>query len=152
MRVTSFATLFLLALCPGHAEPTVSGVWTLNPAKSRFGPTIAPQQFVLRLERTGSHLATWRVTTSRDGKHLVYREYTLQGERRSLTTLTRSRTFSILFPAESTGDARSRELWQVSAKRLVIRRSVNDGQRTVRQRLVLEPSKSGPETSTAGIH
>jgi len=151
MQIDSLSTLFLLALCPGHAESTLRGVWTLNAAKSSFGPTVAPEQFVLRLEGVGSRLATWRITSGLDGKHLVYREYTLEGEHRSLTTLTRSRTVSILFPVGSTGEAQAKEFWRVSPKRLVIRRSVNDGPRTFHQKLVFEPSKPGPETSTRGI-
>ena len=151
MRLVSLAAPALLVLCPAYGESALSGVWALNAAKSSLGPFVAPKQFLLRLERVGSRLATWRVTSGPDGSHLVYREYTLEGEHRSLTTLTRSRTVSILFPVGSTGEAQAKEFWRVSPKRLVIRRSVNDGPRTFHQKLVFEPSKPGPETSTRGI-
>jgi hypothetical protein len=141
MRIVSLVTILILGLCPAYAASSLNGAWTLNHGKSKFGPVIAPEQFVVRLERDGSRLATWRITTDPDGQHLVYREYTLEGKTRSPVELARSTPVSIVFPKELTGRTKIEERWQVSrAGKLIIHRSITAGPRTVHQRLVLEPS------------
>lgn len=136
-----FFVVFLLSLCPGYAASGLSGVWSLNRAKSDFGQANAPTQVVVRMEQTGSHLATWQVTSDLHGQHLVYREYTLEGKRRPVTTVANSKPVTIVLPMESTGAARVTERWQLSrAGTLIIRRSITGGPGTVHQRLVLEPS------------
>jgi hypothetical protein len=133
MRVVSLVAIFLLAPSPGYPASNLSGIWTLNHTKSNFGKVIAPEQFVVRMERTDGRLATWRITTDPDGQHLVYRVYALEGKQRSTYA-------SIVFPTESTGGTRTSERWQVSKGRLIVRRSIITGARTVHQRLVLDPS------------
>jgi len=142
MRIASLVAILLVGLSPAYPASNLSGIWTLNTAKSNFGTMIPPEQLVVRLERTGSRLATWRFTTDPGGQHLAYREYTLEGKRRPSLVLARLTPVSIVFPKESAGATSVGEKWRVSKKRLVIQRSITAGPRTVRQRLVLEPSTS----------
>jgi hypothetical protein len=141
MRIVSLVAVCFLALCSGCPTSSLSGVWTLNQAKSDFGMVIAPEQLVVRLERTGGRLAMWRITTDLEGQHFVYREYSLDGNQQPLVDVARSTSSGIVFPIESNTGTRIDERWQVSkVGRLIIHRSIPDGPRTVHQRLVLDPS------------
>jgi hypothetical protein len=144
------AAIFLQAQCPGYAAPELSGVWTLNRAKSDFGTVIAPEQFVVRMERTGNRLAAWRITIDPEGKkHLAYREYTIEGKGRSSVDLVRSTRVSIEFPREATRGTKTDERWQVSKRRLIIHRSITAGPRKIHQRLVLDPATRVQGTNEA---
>jgi hypothetical protein len=138
MRIISLKAIILLGLCPAYSASGLTGVWTLNRSKSKFGRVTAPEQVVVRMERDGSRLATWRITSDPDGQHLVYREYELEGKRRAL--VTDSKPVSIVLPMESTGGKRINERWRVSKGRLIIHRSIAMGRQTIHQRLLLEPS------------
>ena len=141
MRTGSWMAIFLLGLCPGYAASDLGGIWTLNRAKSDFGKAPAPAQMVIRIEQTGSRLAVCRITTDLAGRHMVYREYTLEGKRGPLINVADWRPVTIVLPMESTGGTRVTERWQVSrAGRLTIYRSIAGGPRTVHQRLALEPA------------
>jgi hypothetical protein len=140
MRIVFLVAILLLSSGPGYPASDLSGIWTLNRTKSNSGKVITPEQFVVRMERSGSSLATWRITTDPDGQHLVYREYTLEGKQQSSVDVTRSTHASVVFPTELTRGTRTRERWQISRGRLIIHRSIITGPRTVHQRLVLDPS------------
>lgn len=138
MRTVSSVVIFLLNLCPGYPASTLSGIWILNRAKSSFGMN-APEQVVVRMERTGSRLTAFRITTDLDGQHLDYREYRLDGKQQSSMDAARSTLAGFVFPIETAGGTRIDERWQISrAGRLIIHRSITDGARTVHQRLVFD--------------
>jgi len=144
------AAIFLQSQCPGYAAPELSGVWTLNRAKSDFGTVIAPEQFVVRMERTGNRLAAWRIIIDPEGKRLAYREYTIEGKGRSWLDLVRStRGVSVEFPREATRGTKTDERWQVSKRRLIIHRSITAGPRKIHQRLVLDPATQVQGTNAA---
>jgi hypothetical protein len=89
---------------------------------STFAATMAPQQLVVRIEHTGKRLAARRVTTDPGGQHLVYREYDLDRNRRSVVDAARSAPLSNALPMESAGGRAVNERWQVSrGGRLTIR-------------------------------
>jgi hypothetical protein len=141
------AAIILSAFRPGYGASDLAGVWTLNRAESKFGTAVAPEQVVVRMERTGSRLVTCKITTDSEGKHLVYREYTIEGKGRSSVDLVRSKTVSIEFPRESIRGTKISERWQVSKRRLIIRRSITAGPRKIHLRLVLDPA-----TQVHGTH
>lgn len=139
---------FLVGLRAACAGSGLSGIWALNRAKSNFGKVMASAQLVVRIERTGSRVATWRITTDSDGQHVSYRDYAPPGKQRSRIAAADSKPVTIALPAESTGATKITERWQVSeAGRLIIYGSIAGGPRTVDQLLVLEPSTGVQETN-----
>ena len=70
MLIAVIGLLCFVTLLPGQAGLT--GTWVLDVARSDFGVSIAPKQFIVRLDKEGNRLAITTFTVDDTGKHISY--------------------------------------------------------------------------------
>jgi hypothetical protein len=84
IRRTFIAAAFLLLLtAPGWAQetkPNFSGTWTLDAAKSDFGPTPPPDSAVLIVDHKESAIKTKNTTKTAQGETVNERSITTDGK------------------------------------------------------------------------
>jgi hypothetical protein len=78
MQLITLALMFL-GINIAANKPDFSGLWIMNTAKGNFEDLDALEGDILKAEQDGDHLTAIEISTSKRGKALFKRDYTLEG-------------------------------------------------------------------------
>ena len=80
------ASMVIAAPDESSTIPNLSGVWTLDFAKSTLGPAAEIRPTAIEVSHNGSHLVVIKVVRGIDGKKLIRQQYTLDGRENAVPT------------------------------------------------------------------